>query len=79
MGDETGANLQVERVRIDLDRPKYELKHVRDLLYAQLPTNERDLWETIRVTFDDLDKAVDATHEIVLPYVSLITGPSSLA
>lgn len=69
----TGHELLVERVVADRDRLKSELQHVKTLVDKEIAHAERG-WEPLRLTFEELNAAVDAVHELARPYVTLITG-----
>jgi hypothetical protein len=71
--DETGRALMVKKVEIDQANLKHALRHVKTMVDKSIAHAERG-WEPILLTFDDLEKAVDEVHEIVKPYITLVTG-----
>ncbi len=71
--DKSGHMLNTERIRTDRNRLSKELDRVKTVVDKQIAHTERD-WEPLELTFPELRSAVDVVHEMVKPYIALLTG-----
>jgi hypothetical protein len=72
--DPSGEHLGANRVSQDRERLKQALSKVRRVADKTIAHSERHSGSPPNITFAELDEAIEACHELVKPYISLLTG-----
>lgn len=72
--DETGSILNVDRVTADRERLEAGTETAKLVVDKTIAHAEIHKGDAPTMTFAELDAAIDACHEMVRPYIALITG-----
>jgi hypothetical protein len=72
--DSTGRDLNTDRVTLDRETLTFSLSQVRAVVDKSVAHTEREADPTPSMTFAQLDEAIDSCHELVKPYIALLTG-----
>jgi len=74
--DSSGRSLNTGRVLLDRDRLDLALSRVKLVVNKTIAHAERTAGLPPNMTFDQLDESIDSCHELVKPYITLLTGRS---